>query len=301
MFNDALISNPNQKVQIIPNDHKSLLEKTFLKSKVLLPEVLFITSYPPRECGIATYSQDLIKALNNKFNQSFAIKICAIESENEQFEYNDDVSYILNTDHPASFSKLANDINNNSAISTVIIQHEFGFFTNSTIEFIAFLYKLNKPVIVVFHTVLPGPDELLKARVQQIVQVAESIIVMTKTSEAILKKDYDINPEKITVIPHGTHLVPHLDKECLKDKYNLSGRKILSTFGLLSSGKSIETTIDALPAIVKDNPDVLFLIIGKTHPSVKKQEGEKYRNMLAKKVVELNLKLLLRARVEHHN
>ena len=136
---------------------------------------------------------------------------------------------------------------------------------------------------------MPGPDEQLKTRVQQIIQVAESIIVMTKTSEIILKKDYEINPDKIYVIPHGTHLVPHLDKECLKDKYNLTGRKILSTFGLLSSGKSIETTIDALPAIVKNNPDVLFLIIGKTHPSVKKQEGEKYRNMLAEKVSTLNL------------
>ena len=95
--------------------------------------------------------------------------------------------------------------------------------------------------------------------------------------------------EKITVIPHGTHLVPHLDKHFLKNKYKLTGKKVLSTFGLLSSGKSIETTLEALPDVVKTNPDVLFLIIGKTHPSVVKQEGEKYRKMLEAKVAELQL------------
>ncbi len=289
MFNDALISNTNNKIQIMPNGHVPIMGKAVSKIKTPVPELLFITSYPPRECGIATYSYDLIKALNNKFNQSFAIRICAIESDIEQFEYPEEVAYTLNADHPASFATLAKEINDNQAISTVIVQHEFGFFANTAIEFIEFLYKLDKPIVVVFHTVLPGPDELLKSRIEEIVQVADSIVVMTKTSEAILKRDYDINPKKITVIPHGTHLVPHLDKECLKDKYNLTGRKILSTFGLLGSGKSIETTIDALPAIVKNNPSVLFLIIGKTHPSIKKQEGEKYRNMLVDKVEKLKL------------
>jgi len=288
MFNDALISK-NNKSQMMPYGHLPIIHKTIPKHKTLLSEVLFITSYPPRECGIATYSFDLIKALNNKFIQSFAIKICAIESDVEQFNYPEEVAYTLNADHSSSFATLAKEINNNHAISTVIVQHEFGFFERTAIEFIDFLYKLDKPIVVVFHTVLPGPDELLKLRIEQIVQVAESIIVMTRTSEAILKRDYAINSKKIIVIPHGTHLVPHLDKAFLKDKYNLTGRKILSTFGLLGSGKSIETTIDALPEIVKKNPDVLFLIIGKTHPSIKKQEGEKYRNMLEDNVVKLKL------------
>ena len=134
MFNDAQISNSNNKIQKIPNGHVPILGKVLLKAKVPVPEVLFITSYPPRECGIATYSFDLIKALNNKFNQSFAIKICAIESDYEQFEYHDDVQYILNTDHPSSYIKLAENINQNSGISSVIVQHEFGFFSNTTIH-----------------------------------------------------------------------------------------------------------------------------------------------------------------------
>jgi hypothetical protein len=112
---------------------------------------------------------------------------------------------------------------------------------------------------------------------------------MTNSSAQLLINDYGIPQEKITIIPHGTHLVPHSEKEPLKDKYNLSGKKVLSTFGLLSSGKNIETTLEALPAIVKNNPDVLFLIIGKTHPSVIKHEGEKYRSTLEAKVAELKL------------
>ena len=171
----------------------------------------------------------------------------------------------------------------------VLIQHEFGFFGKKEDEFQQFLVEMNKPVVIVFHTVLPYPDESLKLKVRRISEVTESIIVMTNSSSKILVKDYGIPQENITVIPHGTHLVPHSDKELLKTKYKLSGKKVLSTFGLLSSGKSIETTLEALPSIVEKNPDVLFLIIGKTHPSVVKREGELYRKMLEAKVVELNM------------
>src|SRR5260221_11471309 len=93
-----------------------------------LPEILFITSYPPRECGIATYSQDLIKALDNQFSNSFTVKICAIESENEKHIYNDEIEYILDVDQSDEFPRLANEINNNPGIRIVLIQHEFGFF-----------------------------------------------------------------------------------------------------------------------------------------------------------------------------
>jgi glycosyltransferase involved in cell wall biosynthesis len=254
-----------------------------------LPEILFITSYPPRECGIATYSQDLVKALNNKFNQSFNIRICPLESENEKHTYIDEVKYILNTGHPGAFIQLAKKINKDADISIVMIQHEFGFFEKREDDFRQFLAAVNKPVVMVFHTVLPRPDESFKVEVQQISGIAESIIVMTNSSAKVLMTDYGVPEKKITVIPHGTHLVPHSDKEMLKKKYKLSGKKILSTFGLLSSGKSIETTLEALPAIIKMHPDTLFLIIGKTHPSVVKQEGEKYRNMLEAKVDALQL------------
>ena len=254
-----------------------------------LPEILFITSYPPRECGIATYSQDLIRALNNKFNKSFTIQICPLESGSEQHAYTDEIKYILNTDYPKAFITLAKFINDDADIRMVMIQHEFGLFKNNEDDFRQFLNTLIKPVSIVFHTVLPYPDELLKKKVKQITDACKSIIVMTNTSAKILTDDYRVRTEKITIIPHGTHLVPHSDKELLKNKYNLSGKKVLSTFGLLSSGKSIETTLESLPAIIEKNQEVLFLIIGKTHPSVLKQEGERYRKMLEAKVKELQL------------
>jgi hypothetical protein len=119
--------------------------------------------------------------------------------------------------------------------------------------------------------------------------LSESIIVMTHTSAEILMNDYEIPFDKITVIPHGTHLVPYVDKAFLKQKYSLTGKQVLATFGLLSSGKSIETTLEALPRIIQQYPDVLFLIIGKTHPTVIKMEGEKYRQMLEAKVVALGI------------
>jgi len=257
--------------------------------KTKLPELLFISSFPPRECGIATYSQDLINAIRNKFSRSFTIKVCPLESSSERHSYSEDIKYILNTDHPSAFPRLAESINADENIQMIFIQHEFGFYAKKEKEFRQLLFDLKKPVVIVFHTVLPNPDDMLKENVKQIASLATSVVVMTNSSANILICEYAIPAKKITVIPHGTHLVQHADKNVLKEKYNLSGKQVLSTFGLLSSGKSIETTLQALPEIVKMHPNVKFLIIGKTHPSVVKQEGEKYRKMLEEKVVSLKM------------
>jgi len=258
-----------------------------MKSKTAswsLPEILFITSYPPRVCGIATYSQDLIKALNNKFDNSFSIKVCALESGDVNYSYSDEVNHVLKTSVATEYEKLARTIHDEKQVKIVVVQHEFGFFKEQEQAFLKFLQRLSEPVIIVFHTVLPHPDESLKTKIISIAAACESVIVMTHTSAGILTTDYNLPPQKISVIAHGTHLVPHLSKRHLKSKYGLKDRKVLTTFGLLSSGKSIETTLDALPVIVKQFPDVVFLILGKTHPEVKKNEGEKYRESLMRKV-----------------
>lgn len=257
--------------------------------QVKLPEILVITSYPPRECGIATYSNDLIKSLNNKFSNSFSIKVCALESGVSDFKYPDEVKYKLDTTHFAGFMKLAESINNDDRIQIVLLQHEFGFFNEEQQGLLQFLYEINKPVITVFHTVLPHPNEQLKTMVKNIVAACKSVIVMTHNSANILMNEYGISNYKISVIPHGTHLVPHLSEKFLKNKYGLDGKKVLTTFGLISSGKSLETTLNALPAIVEKCPRVVFLIIGKTHPEVVKHEGEKYRESLEQLVITLKL------------
>jgi glycosyltransferase involved in cell wall biosynthesis len=296
MKNDISINNAtageirdlyNQR-KLLPGFNESIL---FLKidPKIITPEVLLISSYPPRECGIATYSQDLIKALNHKFNPSFVIKVCALETEDQNFTYSEEVKYILNTSVASEFGKLANAINHDNHIKIVLVQHEFGLFREQEQAFEAFLFQLSKPLVLVFHTVLPFPNLQLKEHVQRIVSISKSVIVMTHKSAQILMDDYAIAEEKIEVIAHGTHLVAHLDKDYLKEKYGLKNRKVLSTFGLLSSGKGIETTLRALPAVVKINPETMFLIIGRTHPGVIKSEGEIYRNKLETMVKENHL------------
>ncbi|WP_106831096.1 glycosyltransferase [Parabacteroides pacaensis] len=255
-----------------------------------MKEILCITTYPPRECGIATYSDDLIKALNNKFKDFFLIKVCALESETEKHTYPNRVKYKLNTSNSEDYKIITEKINNDKTIELVLIQHEFGFYANGhEDDFLQMLKNIHKPIIGVFHTVLPEPNNNLKKNVQDIAAYCGGIIVMTHKSANLLHTIYGVPEEKIHVIPHGTHLVPHLDKEELKEKYGVAGRTVLSTFGLLSAGKSIETTLDALPAIIKTDPSVIFLILGKTHPTVVKNEGESYRNMLEKKVETLHL------------
>lgn len=255
----------------------------------IAPKIAFITSYPPRECGIATYSKDLIDSLKMKFGESFKPVICALETDSQQPMYTEDVSFILNTDHEFSFKNLQAELNQNQKIELVVVQHEFGFFEKNKDSFLGLLAKLNKPICMVFHTVLPKPSEELREHVRAICDASESMIVMTQSAQEILVKYYGIFEGKINVIAHGTHLVPHTNKNELKLKYRIPGRKILATFGLLSSGKSIETTLEALPRAIIHHPDLLFLIIGKTHPSIIKQEGEKYRDFLKQKIKTLGL------------
>lgn len=254
-----------------------------------LPEVLFITSFPPRECGIATYTQDLVKALSKQFNNSFITTICALESKNEIHAYPEVPKFILNTSNENSFAKTLFRINNDNRTKLVVLQHEFGFYNEKEADFEQFYQNLTKPLVFVFHTVLPAPAPNLARKVQKMVEKASSVVVMTHGAAQILREDYNVSTSKIVVIPHGTHLVAPLNRKKVKAELQLSNRKILSTFGLLGWSKNIETTLNALPTVVAKHPEVIFLILGKTHPSLLKKEGETYREMLQQKVIDLHL------------
>ncbi|MGE5393899.1 MAG: glycosyltransferase [Candidatus Saccharibacteria bacterium] len=294
IFNNQAADDNNRLKQMFgyatpESSEKTQSEKDILQEQDIKPQILIISSYPPRECGIATYSKDLITALESKFSPSFDIKVCALETGDVTYEYGDEVKYRLDTSQPSAFFPIALSINRDENIEIVFFQHEFGLYYQQEEAFLQFIHQLTKPVICTFHTVLPHPDEAFRAKVQQICAACRSLVVMTHNSEQILINEYDIAQEKITVIAHGTHLTGHVDVDYLKEKYGINQHKVLSTFGLLSSGKSIETTLDAMPAIVKSNPDVLFLIIGATHPEVVKHEGEAYRHMLEAKVIQNGL------------
>ncbi len=253
--------------------------------------ILFISSYPPRECGIATYSQDLLKAMASKSDKNIAFEVCVLENRHTKRSYSNMVKYILNVDDLRSYNRLAKTINQQEDIAAIFIQHEFGLFGGKYGGDLLFLLeKLNKPVVTTFHTVLPKPDIERKNIVEAIVNYSEQIVVMTKHASSVLQKEYNCNIDNINVIPHGTHIVKWDDKKQLRDKYHIDPQlPVLSTFGLLSENKNIETAIYSLPKIKEKFPSVLYLILGQTHPEVKKKEGEKYRKFLKKEVERLGL------------
>lgn len=253
-------------------------------------EILVLTSYPPRECGIATFSEDLITAFSTCVSETFNVSVCALENGNSTIDYPKEVKYVLDTSNKEAYHYLAKSINNNPQIKAVLIEHEFGLFGGEYGEYLMYLmYLLEKPIVIAFHTVLPNPDSKRSQIVNKISQIAASIIVMTKDSATILKNEYEIDVDKINIIPHGTHPIEYKDKGDLRNKYGYGNRKILSTFGLISSNKNIENALEALPDVVKKHPEVLYLIIGKTHPEVMKQEEENYREFLEQKIMKLEL------------
>lgn len=253
-------------------------------------KMLIVSSYPPRECGLATFSNDIVNAVNNVFGDTLPIEVCALQNSDQQFEYNDEVKYILPVDSLEDYRLVAEKINERSDIALVCIQHEFGLFRGEYGDYIlSFILALNKPIVTVFHTVLPNPDEKRKKVVHAIVDLSDKIIVLTNRSKETLTNYYNCPISKALVIPHGNHNVLWEQKEVLKKKYGFEGKIVLATFGLISENKNIETVLYALPEIVTEHPEVIYLVIGKTHPEVIKSEGEKYREKLLKIAEKLKL------------
>jgi hypothetical protein len=157
----SLVAAKDYKISNIASSKFSIYQ---LSSRLydLYPEVLFVTSFPPRECGIATFSQDLILSLNEQFDKSFSCSVCALESSTEVFNYAQTPAYILDTDQEISYLETSLSINNNERIELVVIQHEFGFFSKNEAFFKMFYDNILKPIVFVFHTVLPSPNDKLR-------------------------------------------------------------------------------------------------------------------------------------------
>lgn len=251
---------------------------------------LVLTSYPPRVCGIATYAQDLLTALKRMYGNAFAFRICALEKGPRSYEYPSEVKCILNTLDEASYSALARRINTDPRISRVWVQHEFGLFPGGDGRFLLNLLRsIQKPVSITFHTVLREPSPERRQMVQALAQRAHAVIVLTERSRDLLQDLYAVPMEKLHVIPHGTHVILSEGRETMKRKLGLDGRMVLANFGLLSENKGIETAIEAMPAIVRSEPRALYLVMGRTHPDIVKQQGERYRRSLEARVRELGL------------
>jgi glycosyltransferase involved in cell wall biosynthesis len=252
--------------------------------------ILLMSSYPPRECGLATFSSDIVNSVKIVFGDSLPIEVCALQKEENQFEYGLDVHYALTVSSVEEYRLLAEKINNRDDIGMVCIEHEFGLFGGDYGNYLlSFLLAINKPIATVFHTVLPGPNDKLKKIVQAIIDLSNKIVVLTKKSQEILIQDYDCQESKLRIIPHGTHMVLWNQKDKLKKEYHYPDKIVLSTFGLISDNKNIETVLYALPDIIAKHPEVIYLVIGKTHPEIFKKEGEKYRSMLIETTKKLKI------------
>ena len=244
-------------------------------------KMLIVSSYPPRECGLATFSNDVLNSIKKVFGNTLPIEICALQNNKRQFKYGDEVKYTISSSSVDDYRMMAEKINERNDIGLVCIQHEFGLHGGEYGDyFLVFLLALNKPIMTVFHTVLPNPDEKRRKVVQAIVDLSNRIVVLTNKSQEILINQYGCQKSKINVIPHGTHTVLWEQKELLKNKYHFSDKIVMSNFGLISENKNIETVLHALPEIVAKHPEVIYMIIGKTHPEIIKREGEKYRQKL---------------------
>ncbi len=264
-------------------------------------QILHLGTFPPRECGIATFTKDLTTAMNTRFNPKIKSRICAMNN-GMAFDYGEDVIMRINELDVQDYVKVARKINKDDSIKLVSIQHEFGIYGGKFLNYLsAFLETIQKPVFITLHSVVPDPPDNIKSIIQYLAMKVSSFIVMAEKAVEILHKDYGVDKSKVSVIPHGIHEVSYeqssIQKENLDEIYlqkydkkqGYSEKLILSSFGLINGGKDYETIIKSLPEVVEKFPNVLYLIIGATHPGIVKQEGEKYLNYLQGLIEGLNL------------
>jgi len=259
----------------------------------------FVSTFPPRECGIATFTQDLLFNLINE-NPEIKANVCAIDGNKDSSAYGclspliypkSRVAYIIKDTDQISFVEAAHKINT-SRTDVVNIQHEYGLYGGSWGRYILdFMDVLEKPIVTTLHTVMPKPPEEAKAVMREIYRLSAEVVVPGHVGVDILNKAYDIRPEKVRVIPHGVPDVPFISSERPKKKLGFSRRFVLGSFGLLHPAKGIEFVLEALPKVIADNPaiNVLYLIVGETHPNVVKNEGESYRARLKELIANLDL------------
>jgi glycosyltransferase involved in cell wall biosynthesis len=250
--------------------------------------MLFLGSYPPRECGIATFTKDVVDSYDQRFQTQS--QIVAIEEPGAvPRAYPPTVVANLIQNDRGSYGAIADFVNAHSC-DALNIQHEYGLFGGENGEWILDLIALvKKPVIVSLHTVLPdpSPDHLRVARL--ICAGASAIIVLSGTGKDILMDRYGVEPSKINVIHHGVPDVPFRDTALPKAALGLENRQVISTFGLINSGKGLEYAIGAMRDVAAAHPEALYLILGQTHPVVRRNEGEVYRESLEAMVAEHGL------------
>ncbi len=244
--------------------------------------VAIVSTVPPRQCGIATFAENLCAAMRGA-EAPIDLEFVAIEHADSVGFARDDVRWRISQGDRASFIEVADSLNR-SNVDVVCVEHEFGLYGTSDGEYLdhlgPFLAALRPPAVITLHTVLPAPVPSMLAAIQHIALHSAAVVVMAHEAARLLTGVYDVAPEKVHVIPHGVPVMAHGEVSELRDRLGLAGRTVVTTFGLVDPRKGLEFMVDAMEVIVARHPDAIYLILGRTHPELLAHEGERYRSSL---------------------
>jgi glycosyltransferase involved in cell wall biosynthesis len=241
--------------------------------------VALIGNFPPRQCGIATFTGDVHAALSAEY-PDMAIDVYAMNDRGVRYAYPEAVAATIDQEDLDSYGRAARQIAESGA-ELICVQHEYGIFGGPAgSHLLTLLDAVTLPVIVTLHTILQDPDANQRAVLEALARRADRLVVMAEKGRMLLRSVYKIADHKIAVVPHGVPDRPLSDGGAQKKRFGLTGHHVLLTFGLLSPNKGIETMIRALPAIVANHPETLYVVLGATHPHLVAHEGEAYRERL---------------------
>jgi len=238
--------------------------------------IAFIGNYLPRQCGIATFTTDLCEAVAVEHPGATCIALPVNDNE-AGYEYPSRVRFELAEKDIDSYRRAADFLNINS-VDVVSLQFEYGIFGGRAgSHILALLRELRMPIVTTLHTILREPDPHQRRVLEEVAALSDRVVVMSERGAAFLREVYRISPAKIDLIPHGIPDLSFVDPGFHKDLFGVEGKIVLLSFGLLSANKGIENVIAALPAILAEHPNVVYFIVGATHPQVKQHDGETYR------------------------
>ncbi len=255
-------------------------------------KIAYISTYTPRECGIATFNYNLIRAIgaNSRNNSISGFVVAMNDSEDlDAYKYPAEVKFRIRQEFQQDYISAAEFINNSDA-DVCILEHEFGIFGGENGVFLLpLLNHLEKPIVTILHTVLKEPSFMQHIIIREVASQSSKIVVMSKRAVRFLKEIYNIPESKIQRIEHGVPDLESLKVNPVNALPAFKNKKVLFTFGLISRNKGLETVVRALPEIVKKHPDVMYVILGNTHPGVRRNSGEEYRDSLKELAKELNV------------